>query len=379
MARRPQRSRRSSSAEPPASDRNHSPAGQPDPHPAWEAPPGDTSPAIPPGPPGPRRFGKILWATDWRPGESVELIRPGPSVATLLLLAGIPAGAVALLCLFQLPHLSGTTPAMVSAASVVFALGVGAIAAIWVTGVNPRRRIVLDWSTRELRVTTVAGTRRWPFSEIRRLTKYQKNQHVQLSAGLPKEQVVLFDSDDHGLRGLEMPHQELTPLAMELTKALDVPPFQGRVAVDHFSWIEIVRQSSVVARVLLAGLLGWCVWAGFWQASNWLLAVPLWIILAFLQFGLPVVLGVRLGQRWYAGGGRLRVWLGGGVCLTGGVLLFAGAVWAWRHIREWRGVNLGAALAASLGTALALFGLGILAREHLRPVRSGRDWTSDDD
>lgn len=369
MSQRPQRPRPDSPATPEPSPVGAASAADKPGKARWgEVPAGVTPPApdVVPGPPGPRSFGEILWATDWRPGEVVELIRPGPGLGTLLLLAAIPAVAVALLCLFLLPGLPGATSPQVYSVAVAWALIAGALATIWVTGVNPRRKIRFDWETRQLQVTTVAGTRRWPFSEIRRLTKYQKNQHVQLYAGLPGEPVVLFDSDDHGRRGLEMKHKELTPLAMELTVALEVPPSQGSVVADTFTWWQIVRQSSWLARGLLVGLLAWCAWEGIWRGSNWLLGAPIWVLLAFLQFQLPTALGVSLGKHWYAGGRKAKVWWCGGMCLVAGMLLFAGAVWALRMRKESPGVSLLAPIVASVATAGGLFGVGLLGREHLK-------------
>ncbi|MFN5300413.1 MAG: hypothetical protein ACK5HA_19240 [Planctomycetaceae bacterium] len=333
-------------------------------------------------PAGPRSFGPILWATDWRPGTVVELSRPGLRPGTLLLLAGIPAGLVAIICLWQLSKWTGAGPVLVYPATAVFALLVGAVAALWVTGVNPRRWIRLNWDLNQLEVRTLAGIKRWPFAEIRRLTKYQANGHVQLYADLSTGPVILFDSDDHGRLGLEMRHKELTPLAMELTTALEVPPSKGGLAADRFSFWEILRQSSRVAWGVLLALLAWCVVEAFWLRSNWLLAVPVWGLLLVLQVALPTVMGVACGQRWIAAQRSARMWAVGGLSLVAGVLLLATAVRFSRGETPGSSINWLALVFASAGLAVGLFGLGVLFHEHLRP--SGRrdrlygDWVSDD-
>lgn len=318
-------------------------------------------------PGGPRGFGAIPWATDWRPGTLVELIRPGPKPVALLLLAGIPAGLVALVCLFQLGKWTGAEPGLVYPATVVYSLLVGALAAIWVTGVNPRRRIRCDWETSQLEVRTVAGTKRWPFAEIRRLAKYQSNGHVQLYARLSDEPVILFDSDDHGRLGFEMKHKQLTPLAMELTTALGKPPSQGPVVAEKFSWGEILRHASRVALALFAGLLAWSLLEAFWLKSNWLIGLPAWGLAFFLQVGLPTLLGVGLGQKWVAAGQWSKAVIVGGLGLLAGVGLLVAAVTLSRGQAPGTASNW-LALALFCGAmAAGLFGVGVLLREHLRP------------
>jgi hypothetical protein len=303
------------------------------------------------------------WLPDWRPGIRVELVRPAIPLRFVLLSAVIFWIAAAAGLYWFIHSQKWPLTDKLIGCTAVGAL-IGAVIAIYLQGLHPRRHCVLDWKTGKLTVTIQGKSTSYILSRLMRLIVRRQPHHAQLDAEFPSGAVFLFDSDDHGRASLSVPLDQVGPLAQELGEALNIPCERGTTRVEPFSALRVWRQSSLAARLALVTAVSPFLIGSFGLFQNPILRFVTVSAGAISIIAGPVGLGIALGVRMVAAGRRSLANLLGCAFMVVGGLTFG-----WTASRNqqglWDEVAGGKTIAMILtfiGMTILLFGLGVVMR-----------------